>query len=557
MKGGALPKVSSFDKRAEKLSRMALYEQSERKSASAKAVTTLNQPVYLRIALAVAAGILLLLGQYSALWAWLGAAAMMASVIGAPAPVGAACGAIAAGLAFLRIFGASESAAVFFMVLAVTAAGGALCGAVAALISKRVSPYYFAFLAPLLPAGLEYLYSISSVGPLASTALTQYGSPAIVCIGRLGGLAGVTYVIFLFGAAVASAIRYVQSPAVAAATAGPAVGLCLVGLLYGAVSDCKGDGVVAARTFRPTGISAEREKLAAAGEYDKSAWEGYMKAVVEQAHRESQQSVNTRMRRAEEQQPCNLLVWPEASVIVNSEAQADFLLRVSGMARANRCVQALGFYDAEEMRSRAIILGADGETPELISSSRETFVSGVDDTFMKDQVASAGGDEPQVVETAYGKMGVICSLDGNSFGQFRKLARGGAQLVCVAGLDDEKVPATSMRLLVFNAALSGLSVVRTADNGTLALIDPNGAVIRAAGTKSGINVAVDGEVPLGTGSTTFLKVGNAFSWLALLGGLLAGLYAASQPTPPDEMKSAREEDGPVSFRSRDGKMRGL
>ena len=170
---------------------------------------------------------------------------------------------------------------------------------------------------------------------------------------------------------------------------------------------------------------------------------------------------------------------------------------------------------------------------------------GVDDEFFADRIAVPGNTLPLASETVAGRIGVILSLDGNFFDSFKSIARSGGQLVCVCGLDDETVPQTSVRLLVFNAAMSGLGVVRSVRNGSLMAISPDGEIIAERQTRKDIDVTLKARVPLGNAKTLFLHIGNVLAWLALLGGFAAGLYASSLEQQP-EMLFQREKKPPSS-----------
>ena len=149
---------------------------------------------------------------------------------------------------------------------------------------------------------------------------------------------------------------------------------------------------------------------------------------------------------------------------------------------------------------------------------------------------------------------MLLSLDANDFSNFRAIARDGGELVCVCGYNDDSTPLVSERLLVFNAALSGLSVVRTAVKGDLYIIDSDGGIVASQTTRDKINDALDGTVPLGEGSTVFLSVGNTFAWLALAAGIGVGLYASSLPDPTAPAKGGRrgKHFGQLSYKSKQG-----
>jgi len=532
---------------AEKLTRLAVLERSQKAIASGKVTSA---PPVLRLVLAVVAGLFLWAAQGAAICAWLGAAAYMLAVCGSAPPLAAAAGAIAAALGCFRLFSAYSGASVVLLIIVLAGLAGVIAGALSAVISRRLPPQAFAFLAALLPAGLEQLGAFGPLGGLSSTALTQYAHPIIVCMGRLGGLAGVTYVIFLFGGAVAIAIRHARSASLVLASAAPPLAVVLLGLFYGIVSSAASDTRIHAVAFDVADQVAGRDTLTSKVDYDRAAWAPYVKAVTDQAVRLADRPLPaTALGGTQEQKNYQLLVWPEAAVVVNADSRAPLLQQIGSLAKNSKCAQAAAFYDSTSMESVAVITGADGKV--AAQSVRHLFISGVDDSIMSAQIAVRGTAPPGVADTAIGRVGLLLSLDANSFANFKNIAFGGAALVCVYGCDDVKTPQASIRLLVYNAALSGLAVVRSAQNGRLAAISPDGTII--ADYQSIPNVAGDlaAAVPLGTGRTAFLIFGNAFAWLALLVGIAAGLYASSikEPTEPG---SHAPHAGAMSYKTKEG-----
>lgn len=534
---------------ADKLSRLALLEREEKRQKDSARITITSLP--LRLALAFVAGLLLLLAQTGAPWAWLGAAAMMLSIAGAAPEVGAAAGAIAGGIAYFRVLGDVNATGAFWLVMLFHVGGGAITGALASLISKRLPPAAFPFLAALLPAGLEHLGSFGITANLSSTALTQYAHPFIVRMSRLGGLAGVTYVIFVFGGAVAVAVRYIRDASTIIAAAVPAAGFVLAGFIYGIASNAATDNRIVATAFNCNSEAQTRKDLFSKNDYDAAAWSKYVESVTVAADSQSNKSVVTdAMTRSDETKTPQLVVWPEAAVAVTAETQKGFFSRLAAIQKKTKCVQAAGYYDVTASTSKTVVTDSEGKANE--GYSRLQFIHGVDDNLYGIQISTGGTMPPKIYSADFGKMGILLSLDANYFGNFERLGAQGAGLVAVSGYDDEKVPQTSMRLLVYNAARAGVAVVRSTESGFMAVIDPDGDIVEEQETQSTVDSAIVLPVRLGTGSTIAYTVGSAFAWLAFLGGIAAGLFASTirESEPPSLPR--RGEYGPLTYRTKEG-----
>jgi apolipoprotein N-acyltransferase len=544
-----LARPDIYGPKADRLTRLAVLERSEEDMASRRETPA---PPLMRVALGAIGGMFLCLAQYGARWAWLGAASFMLAVCGSSGVVGAAAGALAAAVACFRAFNCYEGSLVFWLILSVQTAGGALAGSLASVISRRLPPQAFAFIAALLPAGFEHLASFGADGPLISTALSQYGHPVIICIGRLGGLAAVTYVIFLFGGAVAIGVRYIRSPGVALASAGSALGVVLAALLFGALSSASGDTLVQAAAMNLNSRVDDRQELFKSDSYDPKAWEDYTKGLIEQAGRVAgKQIVATAIGGTDAPKSVQLVVWPEAQVAVDDETRPKLIRQIEMIARNYKCTVAAAFYDAGTTESAAVLAGTGGAAP--VQYARRRFASGIDDEFLG-RVAKPGTDPPQAADGTFGKVGIIHSLDANNFENFASIARSGGNLACVCGLDDNAVRRTSFPLLVFNAALSGLAVVRSVHSGTLAAISPDGKILSREAAPERIDAQVLMTVPLGTGRTLFLVLGNLFAWVALFAGIGAGLYASTLPAGPAEEKTPRRPrpTAALSYRTKEG-----
>ncbi len=538
----------------ERIARLALAQREQR---ALDVLGATPSPIVMRLAMAALAGVLLLAAQHGAIWAWLGAVFFMLSIAGASGTLAAGAGAIAATIGYMRILDSSGLTGIFWALLLFHAAGGAVGGALIAEMWRKLPPQAFAFLAALLPAGLEHLGSFVSTGNLTSTALTQYAHPAVVKIARLGGLAAVTYVIFLFGGVVAVALRHKDDSHTVAMSALPAGALVVLALIYGVASGSATDRWLFAAAYSPNSRIASFRHLLAQKVYDKSAWTQYTDDLMEAIQRLAETAeAPTTMSSIESTRHLNLIVLPEADAVLSMQARPGFMKRLEAITQTTRCVQVAAFYDLEKDASVAVISGTKGGV--AVVDRRRHFVPGVDDEFFDDRIAMPGDTPPLANETVVGKIGAVLSFDGNFFDNFKSIAQSGGQLVCVCGLDDENVPQTSVRLLVFNAAMSGLGVVRSARNGSLMMISPDGRIIAKKQTRADIDVTLKAPVPLGDAKTLFLHVGNVFAWLALLGGIAIGLYASSLEQRSDMLLEREKKppfpgpSGPITYKTGSG-----
>ena len=412
--GCDLARSGVYGSQAEKLTRLAVYERTEK---DIRAENVISASPVIRLALAAIGGIFLYAAISNALLAWLGAVFFMLAVCGASSEIGAAAGAITASVAAFRVFGNYDGASIFWFSLLMQAAGGAAAGSLSAIISNRLPASAFAFLAALLPAGLEQLGSFGVGGHLTSTALTQYRQPFIVCMGRLGGMAGVTYVVFLFGAAAAAGVRHIRSSAVAVTASAPALCLVVIGLLYGAISGANSDTTIRATAFNLNGSWAERQRLGGNSTYEEKTWAKYMSDSLEQvSNTVKRKAAATAMDMGAEGASSQLVVWPEGVMVVDEQSRPTFLRQVQIIAKNSGCAIAGGFYDATTTESVGLLTGTGGAVEQ--EYVRRNFVRGADEVMMSGHIATHGRRSPRRSARISGARGCSCRWTPTIFPTF-------------------------------------------------------------------------------------------------------------------------------------------
>lgn len=149
------------------------------------------------------------------------------------------------------------------------------------------------------------------------------------------------------------------------------------------------------------------------------------------------------------------------------------------------------------------------------------------------------GEEPGLVPTPAGDLGIVISFEVFFPRLVRDLVVEGAQIVLVptnaASFEGGQVPSYEISAARLRAIETGRAVVQAAPTGFTALIDPDGQV--RAITRLGEDVAVISRtMPLREGATPFVVWGNLpVVVLAVLA--LAGTWVASQrprPAEPDQ-----------------------
>ncbi|HET9798592.1 MAG TPA: hypothetical protein VFP90_11405, partial [Gemmatimonadaceae bacterium] len=83
------------------------------------------------------------------------------------------------------------------------------------------------------------------------------------------------------------------------------------------------------------------------------------------------------------------------------------------------------------------------------------------------------------------------------------------------------------RMAIMRGVEGGYAIVRAASNGVLTVSDANGRVLamRPSGRTSYASVVAD--VPMGTGSTPYLRIGDAFAWIVGAAGVVLAVWSVA------------------------------
>jgi apolipoprotein N-acyltransferase len=154
------------------------------------------------------------------------------------------------------------------------------------------------------------------------------------------------------------------------------------------------------------------------------------------------------------------------------------------------------------------------------------------DPYGKDHPGTFAGDYSDtqgtypVVHTAFGPVGTVICYDMDFTDTARKMTRNGARLIAASSSDVFAIADTHYAHLVFRAIENRVSTVKADKGYDSAVIDPWGRVVKVTTNPSGrTQRTVVADVPLGSGRSPFVSLGDYVGWLALVA--TAGTLAAA------------------------------
>ena len=165
------------------------------------------------------------------------------------------------------------------------------------------------------------------------------------------------------------------------------------------------------------------------------------------------------------------------------------------------------FWEGDDYHNEAVLLRPSGEFLDIYGKNHP---AGEPRTI-------SAGNYP-VHDTPLGRLATIICMDANFTDSSRTLARKGAQLIAIPTYDSTPGIAEQMWThVVMRTVENRVAAVKTGHAYGSAIVDPYGRVVDSMVTVGGERLMVIDDVPLGTGRTPLVKVGDWLGWLCLAG----------------------------------------
>ncbi len=209
-------------------------------------------------------------------------------------------------------------------------------------------------------------------------------------------------------------------------------------------------------------------------------------------------------------QGAQLIVWPEVSI--NGDPQVERTAEFQALAAETDAYLVLGYFiepDEQAWRNEATVLSPVGEFLGVFGKAHPVVFGGERSAFL--------GVYP-VYDTPLGKIATIICYDLDFTDTARRMARNGAQLIAVPSRDWPAIATKHYTHVVFRAVENRVAMVKSDSSGNdSAIVDPYGRIIERAVTPGGSEAILVADVPLGTGNTLAVRLGDWVGWLCLAG----------------------------------------
>jgi apolipoprotein N-acyltransferase len=235
--------------------------------------------------------------------------------------------------------------------------------------------------------------------------------------------------------------------------------------------------------------------------------------------------------RAAAAQGAKLAVWSEVGLPF--DPTTSHTAQLQAVARDSNIAISIGYgYDDTKGRhhNEVRLLTPDGKFSEPYGKDHPgTFAGDYSDT---------GGTYP-VTHTSFAAIGTVICYDMDFTDTARKMTRNGARLIAASSSDVFAIADTHYTHLIFRAIENRVATVKGDKGYDSTIIDPWGRVEKLTTDPSGrAQRTLVADVPLGSGKSPFVSLGDWIGWLALLatagvvvGAKVTGRRRANAETP--------------------------
>lgn len=219
------------------------------------------------------------------------------------------------------------------------------------------------------------------------------------------------------------------------------------------------------------------------------------------------------------EQGARIVVWPE--IAIEGDPQVTNPEYYRHLAQETNAYLALGYVvqvTEKAWRNEATVLTPEGQFLGVYGKDHPVTFAG--------ETSLTRGTYP-VYTTPLGRIGTIICYDLDFTNTARKITRNGAQLILVPSHDWPEISTKHYTHLVFRAVENRVSLVKADNSGNdSVIVDPYGRILASAITPGGdpTGQAVLGDVPLGTGDSLSVRLGDWMGWVALAGMVFFIIY---------------------------------
>ncbi len=385
----------------------------------------------------------------------------------------------------------------------------ALVAAGVSWIARRSGPGRALAAAPFLWVAGEWVRGHLMGGfPWGAVGYSQYRALPVIQVAELGGIDAVTMLVVIVNAAIAGALRLAPRRALA------------------------GIGLASVALAASLGFGLERLRVpASTGEVNVALMQPSIEQPLKWDERYTEQTLRiyfSMMNAAAAEGP-DLVVWPETAAPTILRRDRPLLEALTDLSGRSGVPQLMGSVDAEgappKLRNTAFLITGRGiidryDKIHLVPFGEYVPLAGVIG-FVRGWAEFIAelepGSRPVVFPGPPAPFGVVICYEGIFPDLVREFVGGGARLLVNMTNDGwfgrTSGPLQHLAMYPFRAIEHRIAVVRSANTGVSAVIQPTGRISASLGLfERGV---LRGRVPLRQGETLYTRLGDWLAYLAL------------------------------------------
>ncbi|HEY1831079.1 MAG TPA: nitrilase-related carbon-nitrogen hydrolase [Acidimicrobiales bacterium] len=213
------------------------------------------------------------------------------------------------------------------------------------------------------------------------------------------------------------------------------------------------------------------------------------------------------------QEGAKLVVWQEGTLTVDPRHN-PIGAELSQLARDTHVYLVVGyrFVTAQGQHNDATVISPSGRYLGVYGKQHPALM------FAADQQSVDAGTMP-VYQTPFGRLATMICFDADYTNTARSAALHGAQIVAVPSEDPQGDTTKHYGLLVFRAIENRLTMVKGEFAYGSTIIDPYGRILASAITPQGSAATLLVKVPVGSGHSPLVELGNLWGWLIVAGAI--------------------------------------
>jgi apolipoprotein N-acyltransferase len=372
---------------------------------------------------------------------------------------------------------------------------------------------------PCTAAGLDYLVSLLPFGSWGSPAYSQYGNLPLMQLASITGIYGITFLIAWCAAIVNWACEHGFAwPEIRRGVLGYGCVLAAVLFWGGArlMSPPSGPTLRVASLTQP-----DIEPFPSADAGRRAVTGGLTAGEMEDIRKRSRMIWDDLLGRADREAGAGarIVFWGEANSFVVPEDEAAFMDRASRLARDRRIYLGLGnvvwhYGTAKPLENTFVLYDSQGTM--LWKFLKAHPVPGGEAA-----ISMRGDGRLRFADTPFGRVSAVVCFDADSVQLLHQAGAGNADLVLIPSNDWRAIDPWHTQMAVFRGVEQGFNLVRHVSRGLSIATDFQGRVrgemdhYEAEGDR--VLVA---QVPTRGTRTAYARIGDLFSWIALVGAAL-------------------------------------